>query len=162
MEPATTIADPPPLVDDIPVAPASFLEQALMFTLVGYPVGYHLYKRRHFPRYTRLEKQLLARTKPDPIVWGDERRQEIAAVLCEAFQKEFLWPNDHFIPADTIAMVVWPHQIRVEREFIFAMAEVGSRLRATIPPLANRLLPTSTLAELVTFIASAPRSSKAI
>jgi hypothetical protein len=84
----------------------------------------------------------------------------IAAVVCEELKKEFLWPNDYFIPEDPIAMVVWPHQIHVERELFVAMVEVGKKLRVDPWCFGKYLRPTSTLADLVKSFAEAPPSSK--
>jgi hypothetical protein len=79
---------------------------------------------------------------------------------CERLPK---WSTfDVKFKVDPVALVVWPHQIHVERELFVAMVEVGTKLRVDPWCFGKYLRPTSTLADLVKPFAEAPRSSKKI
>lgn len=62
---------------------------------------------RNYAQVTEhLKRQLLTRSHPDPMVWGeDPKRSEIASVVCKRIQEEYSWPNDHFLPNDPCDIV---------------------------------------------------------
>ena len=53
-----------------------------------------------------IHKQLLARPKPLPGVWGDDpKRLQTARYLCGVLKEEYDWPNNHFIPDDPFDII---------------------------------------------------------
>jgi len=65
-----------------------------------------------------LDKQLEARLRPDPSVWGDDPlRVKIGLIVCRRVQQEYEWRNDHFLPDDPFEMVFlipWDDLVIVE------------------------------------------------
>jgi acyl carrier protein len=96
-------------------------------------------------------KELLARSKPDPLLWGDDpRRIQIGALVCKCIQENYFWPNDHFLPEDPFdiaCLLPWDDLDIVELVMSFEEvldltiddAEVESWFGATLSTVVARL-----------------------
>lgn len=99
-----------------------------------------------------LNRQLLARPRPDPLVWGeDPLRIKMGLLVCKRIQTNYAWPNDHFLPEDpfkTITLLPWDDldivelvmALEEELDIVIVDAEAMSWDELTLGNVVDRLL----------------------
>lgn len=61
---------------------------------------------RRAPVVEDIHQQPLRRPAPDPTVWGgDPLRLQMAQYLCRRIQEQYAYPNDHFLPQDSVEIL---------------------------------------------------------
>ena len=70
-------------------------------------IGWMISRRLYRPVKESISRTLESRPIINTAIWGDDRHQEIAQFLCSKIKAEIGWPNDRFIPVDTIDVVLW-------------------------------------------------------
>jgi acyl carrier protein len=128
-------------------------EKCLMWLpIIGWTFAAMLEQARFQPMVRSIEQQL--RDRPDTSqLWGAEPdRQRVSSTMRKIAQEECGWPNDRFIPADPLDIVLWGHKdgldsvsavMRIEKEFSFRFPDPGaerSRREGTLGELVDRLL----------------------
>ena len=54
-----------------------------------------------------LKRELIARSRPDALVWGeDPLRIRMGLLACKHIQRNYEWPNDHFVPEDPFDILI--------------------------------------------------------
>lgn len=52
--------------------------------------------------------------------------------------KEFLWPNDHFIPSDPFRLLFFPACVYASQELLFACIDVEMQLKVKVLDCVER------------------------
>jgi acyl carrier protein len=96
-----------------------------------------------------IRRQLLQRQAPDPAVWGsDPVRLQTARSLCRWAQKQYAYPNDHFLPDDPFEIVfqmpwddleVVEFMICMEEAYDIAIADEECRRWRTLGDVVDSL-----------------------
>jgi len=132
-----------------PTAAPSRLERTGWFIpVLGWIASAVLQMRRRTPKAQHVDGQIRARRLPTWDAWGDDPdRRAAAVVVCQEIQKEFGWPNDHYLPDDPLRLLTWTAAPDVE--LLFALGEVGRRLGVRALPPADFDYANATLSDLV-------------
>jgi hypothetical protein len=140
----TPLTEPP-----LPVTPPSRFERACWFVpILGWLIAAFLETRRRTPKARHIAAQIRDRKRPIHDAWGDHAdRRATAVVVCQEIQREFDWPNDHYLPADPLRLLIW--RTRQDVELLFALFEVGRRLGIRAVPAADFDYANATLGDLV-------------
>jgi hypothetical protein len=116
--------------------------------IIGWALAAWLERERFGPMVRSIEQQL--RQRPDTAeLWGTAlRRQQVSAAIRKIAAEECGWPNDHFIPADPLAIVLWGHKDGLDS--VSAVTRLEKELGVTLPDEGTEgLMSQSTLGELV-------------
>jgi hypothetical protein len=120
--------------------------------IIGWTFAARLEQARFRPMVHSIEQQLRDRPDTSPLWGADPGRQRVASAVRKIAQEECGWPNDRFIPADPLDIVLWGHkdgldsvsaEMRIEKDFGFRFPDSGSerpRRGGTLGELVNRLL----------------------
>ena len=104
--------------------------------------------RRRPPKAEHLAAQIRTRKLPTWDAWGDDPdRRAAAVVLCQEIQREFDRPNAHYLPDDPLRVLT--SRTSADVELLFALFEVGRRLRVRAVPASDFDYASATLGDLV-------------
>jgi hypothetical protein len=147
-----------PLIDfPNPIEPPSTLERACWFVpVIGWITANLLSLERLKPKTQYIVDQLTARTPAALEAWGDDpNRRAVATAVCEAIQRECVWPNPYYIREDPLIVLFW--RCDHEREILFALVDIERRLGVDAVQYVPLPLLHRSLGQLVDFIATLPR-----
>ncbi|UCH36447.1 MAG: hypothetical protein JSV65_08865 [Armatimonadota bacterium] len=100
----SSFVPPPPELIPLPPSPEKRSWLRKLFEL--FPFRLISYGPEYCRAVDYIEKQLLARERPDPSRWGDGLlRVDIGQRVCELIKEAYNWPNDHFLPDDRLSVV---------------------------------------------------------
>ena len=68
-------------------------------------------------------------------------------MICQEIQRELDWPNARYLPDDPLRLLTW--RTSADVELLFALVEVGRRLRVRAVPAADFDYANATLGDLV-------------
>lgn len=129
-------ARPTPLTE-LPFALAGpgWLERACLFVpLLGWVTAGILETRRRTPVEHFIGGQIEARTEDTGWAWGDDPvRQRVAAEVSQSIEREFGWPNSHYLPEDRMEFLTFSvGAAGCGGELLFFIWEVEHRLGVKI------------------------------
>jgi len=120
--------------------------------IIGWTFAAMLEQARFQPIVRSIEQQLCERPDTSQLWGADPDRQRISSAIRKIAQEECGWPNDRFIPADPLDIVLWGHKdgldnvsavMRIEKEFGFSLPDSDSerpRWGGTLGELVDRLI----------------------
>ena len=115
-------------------------------------IGWMISSRLYRPVKELIFRTLESRPIINMAIWGDDRHQEIAQFLCSKIKAEIGWPNDRFIPADSIDVVLW--MCEDDLEIVEIIMDIEDLFKIKIEDDRIQSICKGTLGDFVDLIAS--------
>ena len=129
------------------------LEKVMSYIpFLGWAVSSGLWRRRHRPIQESITQNLAGRPFINRSIWGDAERQEIAAFVCTAIKEQIGWPNDRYLPADAVGVLMWSFQDCLESVEI--VMQIEDRFGFKLPDEEFELIFRLDMSEFVDLIST--------